>query len=41
MPWLELGEGVDLTIQLKGDTNLKMSGIRVPKNSNLQFVGEK
>lgn len=41
MPWLELGEGVDLTIQLKGDTNLKMSGIRVPKNSNLKFVGEK
>lgn len=40
MPWLELGESVDLTIQLKGNTNLKMAGIRVPKSSTLQFVGE-
>ncbi|MGN1206562.1 MAG: EAL domain-containing protein, partial [Eubacterium sp.] len=40
MPWLELGESVDLTIQLKGNTALKMTGIRVPKSSNLHFVGE-
>lgn len=40
VPWLELGESVDLTIQLKGNTNLKMAGIRVPKSSTLRFVGE-
>ena len=39
MPWMELGEGVDLTIQLKGNTDLKMTGIRVPQSSTLRFVG--
>ena len=39
MPWMELGEGVDLTIQLKGNTDLKMTGIRVPQSSTLRFMG--
>ena len=36
---MELGEGVDLTIQLKGNTDLKMTGIRVPQSSTLRFMG--